>query len=114
MKAEEVIERLHPILRKEGLEVDFLSQEGSLVNIRARRVASGVPVAFLVKAIAGTYRRYLPGVKDVCLMEYDPGTNIPIAPSETFEPVFKHSAAVHALLLGGTPVVDNRENSKKG
>ena len=102
----EVIDKLYPTLLKEGLEVDFLSQEGSLVNIRARRVAPGVPVAFLVKAIAGTYRRYLPDVKDVCLAEYDPGTDIPIAPSETFEVVFKHSAAIQALLLGGLPVVD--------
>jgi hypothetical protein len=106
MKPEDVIEKLHPILRQEGLEVDFLSQEGPLVNIRARRVAAGVPVAFLVKAIAGTYRRYLPAVEDVCLAEYDPGIDIPIAPSKTFEAVFKHSAAVHALLLDGTPVVD--------
>jgi hypothetical protein len=102
----EVIDKLYPTLLQEGLEVDFLSQEGSLVNIRARRVGAGVPVAFLVKAIAGTYRRYLPDVKDVCLAEYDPGVDIPIAPSETFEVVFKHSAAVHALLLGGLPVVD--------
>lgn len=106
MKSREVIDKLRPTLIKEGVEVDFLSREGALVNIRARRVGPGVPVAFLVKAIAGTYRRYVPGVEDVCLAEYDAGEDVPIAPSETFEPVFKHSATVHALLLRGTPVVD--------
>lgn len=106
LNSKEIMDRLHSTLLKEGLEVDFLRQEGGVVNIRARRVAPGVPVAFLVKAIAGTYRRYMTGVEDVCLTEYDPGIDIPIAPSETFEPVFQHSAAAHALLLGGVPVVD--------
>lgn len=106
MKADEIIDKLQPTLRKEGFEVDFLGTEGSVVNIRARRVGAGVPVAFLVKALAGTCRRYLTDIEDVCLAEYDPGDFIPVAPSETFEPVFRHSATVQALLLGGVPVVD--------
>lgn len=106
MMAEEIFDKLQPTLRREGIEVDFLGTEGAVVNIRARRVGAGVPVAFVVKALAGTCRRYLSGIEDVCLAEYDPGQGIPVAASQTFEPVFQHSAAVHALLLGGVPVVD--------
>jgi len=102
----EIIEKLKPKLREEGLEVDFLGREGAVVNIRARRVSPGVPVAFLVKAIAGTYRRYIPEIEDVCLAEYDPGEAIGTAPSETFEPVFKHKSVFSGLELKGLPVID--------
>jgi hypothetical protein len=104
--APEIIDKLRPKLREEGLEVDFLGREGPVVNIRAKRVAPGVPVAFLVKAIAGTYRRYLPEVEDVCLAEYDPGESIGTAPSETFEPVFQHKPVAASLGLVGLPVID--------
>lgn len=77
-----------------------------MVNIRARRVAPGVPVAFLVKAIAGTYRRYLPEIEDVCLTEYDPGESIPTAPSNTFEPVFNHKPGGVGLSAVGLPVLE--------
>ena len=106
MTAIEIIDKLKPKLREEGLEVDFLGREGSIVNIRAKRVAPGVPVAFLVKAIAGTYRRYLPEIEDVCLAEYDPGEAIGTAPSDTFEPVFKHKPVAAGLELQGLPVLD--------
>lgn len=106
MTAEQIIEKLRPTLRQEGLEVDFLGREGAVVNIRAKRVAPGVPVAFLVKAIAGTFKRYLPEVEDICLTEYDPGESIATAPSETFEPVFKHRPPMAELAPKGVPVVD--------
>lgn len=106
MTAPDIIEKLRPKLREEGLEVDFIDRQGKVVNIRAKRVAPGVPVAFLVKAIAGTYRRYLPEVEDVCLAEYDPGESIGTAPSETFEPVFNHKPVSPSLNLEGLPVID--------
>lgn len=106
MNAEQIIDKLRPTLRQEGLEVDFLGREGSVVNIRAKRVSPGVPVAFLVKAIAGTYKRYLPEVEDVCLAEYDPGEAISTAPSATFEPVFKHRPPMSELTPKGVPVVN--------
>lgn len=106
MTAPEIIEKLRPKLRAEGLEVDFVNQDGAIVNIRARRVAPGVPVAFLVKAIAGTYRRYLPEIEDVCLTEYDPGESIGTAPSETFQPVFQHKPMAPGLAVMGLPLLD--------
>lgn len=106
MNAKEIIEKLRPTLRQEGLEIDFMGLEGSVVNLRAKRVAPGVPVAFLIKAIAGTFKRYLPEVEDVCLTEYDPGDSIATAPSETFAPVFSHKPPVASFPLNGLPVVD--------
>lgn len=105
MTAPEIIEKLQPKLREEGLEVEFIDRDGAVVNIRARRIAPGVPVAFLVKAIAGTYRRYLPEVEDVCLAEYDSGGEIGTAPSETFEPVFQHQPVASSIGTTGLPVV---------
>ncbi len=115
MRAEEIIEKLRPTLLHEGLEVDYQGQEGSVVNLRARRVAPGVPVAFLVKAIAGTFRRYMPEIEDVCLTEYDPGDSVAVAPSETFEAVFTHRPRTLSVPLAGIPVLDltglNRRDS---
>lgn len=102
----EIIEKLQPKLKEEGLEVEFLGMVDGIVNIRAKRISPGVPVAFLVKAIAGTFRRYLPDVRDVCLTEYDPGEEIGTAPSETFEPIFKHKPLASQIELHGVPVVD--------
>lgn len=106
MTAEEIVEKLRPTLRQEGLEVEFLGREGALVNIRAKRVSPGVPVAFLVKAIAGTFRRYLPEIEDVCLAEYDPGEGIGTSPSKTFQAVLSHRPPVSSLILAGLPVAD--------
>ncbi len=106
MREEEIIEKLKPTLLREGLEVSYQGREGPIVNIRAKRVAPGVPVAFLLKAIAGTFRRYLPEIEDVCLTEYDPGEGIATAQSETFEPVFSHRPSSLAPSLVGLPVLD--------
>ena len=106
MTPEEIVEKLRPTLRQEGLEVDFLGREGAIVNIRAKRVSPGVPVAFLVKAIAGTFRRYLPEIEDVCLAEYDPGEGIGTSPSKTFQAVLSHRPPVSSLILAGLPVAD--------
>lgn len=106
MSPEEILDKLRPTLRHEGFEVDYLGREGAVVNIRAKRVAPGVPVAFLVKAVAGTYRRYLPEIEDVCLLEYDPGEGIGISASDTFEPVLSHRHPSSSLILAGLPVVD--------
>ncbi len=106
MSPEEIVEKLRPTLHQEGLEVDYLGREGSIVNIRAKRVSPGVPVAFLIKAIAGTFRRYLPEVEDVCLLEYDPGEGIGTSPSKTFQAVLAHRPPVSSLILAGLPVAD--------
>lgn len=106
MKAEEIIDKLRPTLRQEGLEVDFLGRDGTIVNLRARRVSPGVPVAFLIKAIAGTFKRYLPEVEDVCLVEYDPGEGIETKASPTFAPVFNHRHPQNGPGLAGLPVAD--------
>ena len=108
MTASEIIEKLKPSLKSEGLEVNFVKQEGSTVHVRAKRITAGVPVAFLMKAIEGTYRRYLPEVEDVLLTEYDSGGQSGHEKSELFQPVFEHKPVLQAFALQEQPAVDLR------
>ncbi len=107
-KHQEILERLRPALEQEGLEVEAQGVEGETLNIRARRTGPGVPVAFMVKAISGTFRRYLPEIQDVCLTEYDPGPEG--APktrsSPDFEKVLRHRAPSVPVQPRGIPAVD--------
>ncbi len=102
------MERLKPALAQEGVEVEVIGQEGSVLKIRARRYGPGVPVAFLVKAIAGTFRRYHPEVKEVSLEEYDPGPEgLPAAPpSPEFDKVLKHKPHSVTRTMTGVPGID--------
>ena len=95
MEPEEILEKLRPAMEKEGLQVELIGHTAQRVEVRAKRVARGVPVAFLMKAIEGTFRRYHPSIKEIYLSEYDPGENLGDAPapsSDEFEKVWKHKA----------------------
>lgn len=72
--------RIAPALEEQGVEVEVTGLEGSTLVLRARRTAPGMPVAFLVKLIEGTYRRYLPEITRVRLEGYDPGPGRPPPP----------------------------------
>jgi hypothetical protein len=76
LQHQEIIERLRPTLEKEGVKLDVLRVNGDQLEVRARRTAPGVPIAFLVKAIEGTFKRYHSEIKEVLLLEYDPGENL--------------------------------------
>lgn len=105
---QEILDRLKPALDQEGLEVELLGVEDQTLNIRARRVGPGVPVAFMVRAISGTFRRYQPDIQDVCLTEYDPGPEDlrPTKPSPDFEKVLNHRPASPIPRARGIPGVD--------
>jgi hypothetical protein len=77
LQYQEIIDKLRPTLEQEGVEVEILGVKGEQLEIRAKRVGPGVPIAFLVKAIEGTLRRYHSDIREVLLSEYDPGENIP-------------------------------------
>lgn len=101
----EVLDRLRPACEQEGLEVEIVGIDGNILNIRARRTGAGVPVAFLVRAIAGTFHRYYPDIEDVCLQEYDPGQQ-ELRSSPEFDKVFKHRPPAPLPPPRGTPGVD--------
>lgn len=73
-RVEEILQKLRPAAEHEGLDLELagVAPDGA-VELRARRVAAGAPVAFLIKAVEGTFRRYYPEVAAVRLVEYDPG-----------------------------------------
>lgn len=105
----EILQRLHPIFAQEGLEVELLGQRDQCLLVRARRTRPGTPVAFLMKALEGTLRRYHESLREVELAEYDPGEDLgpPPAPSPEFEKVLKHRAASGgALRLPPRPGLD--------
>lgn len=101
----EILEKLRPALEQEGLEAELVGIEGSTLNIRVRRTGPGVPVAFMVRAISGTFHRYLPEIQDVCLVEYDPGEQ-QLKSSPEFDKVFKHRAKSAVPAPRGIPGVD--------
>lgn len=73
-RVREILGKLSPAAEKEGIELEFSGLgEDEVVEVRARRVATGAPVAFLIKAVEGTFRRYYPEVPGIRLIEYDPG-----------------------------------------
>ena len=92
MTTAEILAKLEPTLAHEGVVVEVLRESEENLHIRAKRIAPGVPVAFLVKAIAGTLRRYHENLREVVLEEYDPGENIPVPEevSPEFDKVLKH------------------------
>lgn len=92
MTTSEILTKLEGTLSQEGVRVEALRENGENLYIRAQRVSPGVPVAFLVKAIAGTLRRYHETLREVILEEYDPGEGIPTPqePSPEFQKVLNH------------------------
>lgn len=97
MTTEEIVAKLAPMFAQEGLELEIVAQEGQNLNVRARRVASGVPVAFLLKAMAGTFRRYHSEIREVVLIDYDPGDQkFAVAPANPdFDKVLRHGSKNH-------------------
>ncbi len=73
-RVQEILARLGPAAEQEGIAMEFASVgEDDFVEVKARRIATGAPVAFLIKAVEGTFRRYYPEVPGIRLVEYDPG-----------------------------------------
>lgn len=70
-RARDIVQRLKPVLDEQGLELEVTGAEGGTVLLRGRRVGRGAPVAFMVKAVEGTFRRYLADFQDVRLEGFE-------------------------------------------
>lgn len=110
MTVEEILARLQATFAQEGVQFEALGSEGQRLLVRARRSGPGTPVAFLVKALEGTLRRYHESLREVELVEYDPGEGsaTPEVPSQEFDKVLKHKAAPSKLNLPEVPGLDLR------
>ena len=110
MTVEEILAKLEATFEQEGVRFEALGSEDTRLLVRARRTGPGTPVAFLVKALEGTLRRYHENLREVELVEYDPGegSSTPEVPSQEFEKVLKHKASSSPLGLPEVPGLDLR------
>lgn len=108
-----ILNRLEPAIEREGLTVELSRvNEDAVVELRARRSSPGVPIAFMLKAIEGTFRRYYPEIAGVRLVEYDPGPDEVRAQKtriedSAFAPLARHQAP-RLPAPAGIPGVDLR------
>lgn len=107
-QSQEILDKLESTFQSEGLEFELIGVDGETLNLRGRRVAPGVPAAFMIRAISGTFRRYLPDIQDVCLLEYDPGPEgmKTTQSSPDFEKVLRHAPPTANLALKGIPALE--------
>lgn len=110
MTVEEILAKLRATFEQEGVRFEALGSEDHRLLVRAQRTGPGTPVAFLVKALEGTLRRYHEHLTEVELVEYDPGEGsaTPEVPSQEFDKVLKHKAAPGKLNLPEAPGLDLR------
>ncbi len=110
MSVEEILAKLEATFQQEGVRFEVLGSEDHRLLVRAQRIGPGTPVAFLVKALEGTLRRYHEHLREVELVEYDPGegSSTPEVPSEEFDKVLKHKAAPGKMNLPEVPGLDLR------
>jgi hypothetical protein len=113
--AAEIWARLEPVFLQEGVTLELLGESDERLFVRARRTGPGTPVAFLVKALEGTLRRYHEKLREVELVEYDPGEGpaTPEQPSPEFEKVLKHRPPSQQLALPDIPGLDLRECDRR-
>ncbi|MCE7871342.1 hypothetical protein DYH09_13310 [bacterium CPR1] len=108
-----ILDRLGPAAEREGLTLELCRvNEESVIELRARRNAPGVPIAFMVRAIEGTFRRYYPEVSGVRLVDYDPGPDEVRAQKTriedtVFAPLVRHKAPI-VPAPAGIPGLDLR------
>lgn len=110
MTEAEILNKLEGVFAQEGLVFEILGREQQRLLVRARRIGPGTPVAFMVKALEGTLRHYHPELREVELVEYDPGEGkaTPETPSAEFEKVFKHQSPLPKMRLPEAPGLDLR------
>ncbi|MBT9583559.1 hypothetical protein IV102_09415 [bacterium] len=114
MTEAEILLKLEPVFAQEGVVFEVMGREDHRLLVRARRTGPGTPVAFLVKALEGTLRRYHSDLKEVELLEYDPGegSSTPDTPNPEFDKVLKHKAASAKLELPEVPGLDLRGSDR--
>jgi hypothetical protein len=114
MTETEILNKLESVFAQEGVRFEVVGREDHRLLVRAQRTGPGTPVAFLVKALEGTLRRYHPDLREVELIEYDPGEGSPTPenPSPEFDKVLKHKAGSSKLNFPEAPGLDLRGSDR--
>lgn len=94
--ADDIIKKLEETLADEGLTItSFAFRDGSKeFHISMRRFAPGLPAAFMVKGLQGTFRRYLDPQTEVVLDNYE------VAPGSEERPSRSSETLKQAILNG--------------
>ena len=69
-KAQTVLDRLQKTYADQGLRLSLDRLDGATLWLNVERFAEGAPTAFMIKALGGTYRRYVPEIKDVGITKF--------------------------------------------
>ena len=88
-----ILDKLKILFDEHGLrvELDYIDKNTATAFFRMERFAQGLPAAFIIKGMGGTFRRYLPEIKDAAissykgLPEHQPG-NAPEEKSQAIKP----------------------------
>jgi len=116
---EEIFKKLEKTFNDEGVRLESfrLDESSKRVYINLERFAPGLPTAFLVKGLQGTFRRYLDQQIEVILESYNVLPEAAEATSQSSEQLKQDllKGATHspALAFKGTPCLDMRGASAK-
>lgn len=69
---QKILDKLKVLFDEQGLrvELDYIDQKTSTAYFRMERFAKGLPAAFIIKGMGGTFRRYLPEIKEAAISSY--------------------------------------------
>lgn len=74
-KAQHVLDRLQEVIAEQGLKITINRLEGEVVFLDVERYAKGAPTVFMIKAIGGTYRRYVPEIREAAVANFHSNIN---------------------------------------
>lgn len=69
-QAQAILDKLQVIFDEQGLKVTLVELRGDQIILDIERLSPGMPVAFMVQAIGGTFRRYMPQIQQAVLGKY--------------------------------------------
>ncbi len=108
----EIIKEIQPILQQENMELTILGESNDLVKIGIHRTGPGSPVAFMVKAIEGTFKKYHSSINKVELASYEPNDHAAIA-SDLTEKILHPETSGVAMKVQGNPILDLSDQNQK-
>lgn len=69
---QKILDKLKILFDEQGLrvELDYIDKKTATAFFRMERFAKGLPAAFIIKGMGGTFRRYLPEIKEAAISSY--------------------------------------------
>ncbi|MDO5295972.1 MAG: hypothetical protein Q4F00_04890 [bacterium] len=102
-QAQNILDRLEVVFKEQGLNVAIDRLEGDRLFINLERTAKGMPVLFMVKAIGGTFRRYLPAIQNVEINSFTKTVEQPSDKETSQQPLFSFNGIPELDMSGINP-----------